>query len=83
MHKFNNTTPKAATKKSCIQKKAAGIAPRRKTIIKLLSLLITESSRHSEECLLLQAIQDNSAHFESKAALFPFAPGNRKLNDFV
>ena len=49
----------------------AEIAPRRKTIIKLLSLLITESSRHSEECLLLQAIQDNSAHFESKAASFP------------
>jgi hypothetical protein len=47
--------------------KAAEIAPRRQTIIKLLSLLITESSRHSEECLLLRAIQDNSAHFESKA----------------
>jgi hypothetical protein len=36
--------------------KAAEIAPRRKTMIKMLSLLKTENSRHSEECLLFQAI---------------------------
>jgi acyl-[acyl carrier protein]--UDP-N-acetylglucosamine O-acyltransferase len=36
--------------------RVAGNAPRRQTIIKSLSLLITESSRHSVECLLLQAI---------------------------
>ena len=42
-------------------------------VIKSLSIRITKNSRHSKECLLFQAIQDNSAHFESKSASLPLA----------
>ena len=56
----------------CQREKSGGdfSPPRCQIVIIMLSTLITQSSRHSEECLLLQVIQNNSAHFESKAALF-------------
>ena len=53
------------------------------SVIKSISTLITQNSRHSGECLLFQAIQDNAAHVESKSVSFPLANAKPTLNDFV